>query len=380
MSTPIGTTQELYVPSAHQWQRIDAAAAGFNPDKLEQAVQFAQHSECPWPRSLHLENGQFIGTAYVDDRPPYDKVLGIVRDRNNANGVVLRQGRIVTQWGDADLPDTTFSAAKSYLALVAGIAFDDGLIGSLDETLSSRYLDDAFDTPQNRHITWRHLLQQTSEWQGTLWDRPDSVDHNRQAMGAHDNSGKGVLRQLQPPGTRWEYNDVRVNRLALSLTQLFKRPLGDVLRERIMDPIGASPNWEWHGYSNSVIDIDGAPVASVSGGSHWGGGLFISSLDHARVGLLVQRNGNWNGSQLLSEQWINTLRSPTTVNPLYGALWWLNTNQELYPAAPASSLFAIGGGTNLVWVDNEHDLVVVARWVERKHCNEFMQRVAASIA
>lgn len=368
-----------YVPPASGWERIDPTQAGFDAGRLQAALAFARAHECDWPRSLYRPDGRYVGTAEVDDRPPHDSVLGIVRERGAANGVVLRGGRIVAQFGDVERPDTTFSAAKSYLALVAGIAFDDGLIGSLDETLASRRLDDGFDAPGNRTITWRHLLQQTSEWHGTLWDRPDSVDHRRQVGVQQDNRAKGTPRALQQPGTHWEYNDVRVNRLALSLTRLFRRPLPEVLRERIMEPIGASSTWEWHGYSNSTIDIDGVPVTSVSGGGHWGGGLFISTLDHARMGLLVQRRGRWSGRQLLSERWIDVLRTPVQANPLYGALWWLNTDRGLYPGAPAGSLMAIGGGQHLVWIDDEHDMVVVMRWIERRHCDELMGRMIASL-
>ena len=73
----------------------------------------------------------------------------------------------------------TFSIAKSYLAVLAGVAVDRGLIRDIDEPVHAYGLDDGFESPQNRGITWRHLLQQTSEWQGTLWGKPDSIDHNR---------------------------------------------------------------------------------------------------------------------------------------------------------------------------------------------------------
>lgn len=368
-----------YLPTAEHWERIDPAQAGFDPARLQDAFRYALQSECPWPRSLYREDGRYVGTAEVDDRPPYDGVLGIVRERGGANGMVLKGGRLVAEFGDVQRADTTFSAAKSYLALLAGIAVDDGLIASIDDPIAAARLDDGFDSPHNRSITWRHLLNQTSEWEGTLWDRPDSVDHRRQAGVTHDNRDKGRPRERQAPGTHWEYNDVRVNRLALSLTRLFRRPLPEVLRERIMDPIGASSRWEWHGYANSAIDIDGRPVVSVSGGGHWGGGLFIPTRDHARVGLLVQRRGRWGDRQLLSERWLSWMLEPTPLNPQYGAMWWLNTNRGLYPAAPADSVFAIGGGQHLVWVDNAHDLVVVMRWIAREHCNELIERLMAAL-
>jgi len=124
----------------------------------------------------------------------------------------------------------------------------------------------------------------------------------------------------QPPGSFYEYNDVRVNLLAFCLLQRFRRPLPEVLRERIMDPIGASQDWEWHGYSTSWVELDGRRVQSVSGGSHWGGGMFISTRDHARMGLLVSRSGAWGGRRLLSPAWIVAMLTPSPCLANYGYL------------------------------------------------------------
>jgi CubicO group peptidase (beta-lactamase class C family) len=370
-----------YFPPPDAWARLQPEEAGMSAPLLEKAVEFAEANESDWPQSLFLEDGRYVGNAYVEDQPPHDKPLGVVRPRGGASGLILRRGRLVAEWGDTVHPDTTFSAAKSYLGLLAGIALDEGLIDSVDDPVA-RYMpseDAGFASGQNRSITWRHLLQQTSEWRGTLWGIPDSVDHNRR-FGSGDNPRPPAsVRAPEPPGTHWEYNDVRVNRLALSLLHVFREPLPDVLRMRLMDPIGASRDWEWHGYANSVVPVQGKPMISVSGGGHWGGGLFISARDHARVGLLVQNRGLWNGRALISAAWMDALAAPAAANPLYGYLWWLNTARGLYPSAPASSLFAIGGGHHLIWVDRDHELVMVARWVAQSRCNELIDRVMQSL-
>ena len=349
-------------------------------DRLAEAIAFSVAHETDWPHSLYLADGRFIGNAYVEDKPPYDQVLGPVRPRGGVNGVILRHGRIVAEWGDTTRADMTFSAAKSYLGIVALLALEDGLIRAVDDPVRDYALDEGFASPHNSAITWRHLLQQTSEWQGTLWDRPDSVDHNRQAGPEHDNARKGTPRCLEPPGTRWEYNDVRVNRLSYLLMQVFRRPLPEVLRARIMDPIGASDGWEWRGYRNSSVEIDGRMMESVSGGGHWGGGLFISTRDHARVGYLIHRHGQWAGRRLLAEASVRALAEPCAVNPLYGYLWWLNTGRRLFPAAPESSIFALGGGQHVLWLDAEHDIVMVVRWVARAHCDALIGKVLQSLS
>ena len=146
-----------------------------------------------------------------------------------------------------------------------------------------------------------------------------------------------------------------------------------------MDPIGASDTWEWHGYRNSYVTIDGVPMQSVSGGGHWGGGMWISSRDHARFGYLHLRRGVWNGRRLLSERWLEQATTPCPVKPVYGCLWWLNTSRAHLPSAPETSFFALGAGQNAVWVDPEHDLVAVVRWIDTAALDGFIGRVLAAI-
>ncbi|HIJ57521.1 MAG TPA: serine hydrolase [Deltaproteobacteria bacterium] len=125
------------------------------------------------------------------------------------------------------------------------------------------------------------------------------------------------------------------------------------------------------------MTVSGRKIQSVSGGGHWGGGLFISSRDHARFGYLLLRNGNWNGNRLLSENWIKQAISPSDQNPEYGYMFWLNTNRTLAPSVPEGSYFARGAGSNVVWIDPENDLVAVFRWILKEKideiCGKFME-------
>lgn len=352
--------------------------AGMTSERLAAAIAFHQAHESAWPRDFIMPGGRYIGVA--DEPPAPDEVLGPVRPRGGPNGIVLRGGAVVAEWGDTHRADMSFSIAKSYLAVVAGLALARGLVRDLDDPVRDYALDDGFVSAQNGTITWRHLLQQTSEWQGTLWGKPDSIDHNRDLgkseLGASD---KGRARPLRAPGTLWEYNDVRVNRLSLALLHVFRRPLADVLRESVMRPIGASATWTWQPYAKSWVEIDGRRLPSVPGGSHWGGGLWMSTRDHARLGLLVAGGGRWDGRAVLSEAWVADLRRPCPLNPEYGLLWWLNTGQRQFPSAPASCFAARGAGSNLVWIDPEHDLVAVVRWIDRNSIDPFLALVLASV-
>ena len=184
-------------------------------------------------------------------------------------------------------------------------------------------------------------------------------------------SGAHVFESC-PSGTFYEYNDIRVNRLSLSLLRIFKRPLPDVLREKVMRPIGASEDWQWLPYRNSWVEVEGELMPCVPGGSHWGGGIFIGSEDHARFGLLVARDGLWNNQRLLPEGWVDFLRTPSPCFASYGGLWWLNHDLSQYPSAPRSSFFAMGAGSHLIWVDQKLDLVAVLRWLDKSKADDII--------
>jgi len=366
---------EPYVPPPHGglWRCTEPGETGLDATALAAAAAFAAEHETPWARDL----ATVIGKGYFE-APPWNEIIGPVAPRGGPNGLVLHRGVIVAEWGDSSRVDMTFSVAKSYLGLLAGIAVARGLIGDLDEPVGKRVDDGGFASPHNATITWRHLLQQTSEWEGTLWDKPDLVDRNRD-LGLEGRGKKGTPRPLREPGGFWEYNDVRVNRLALSLLRVFRRALPEIFREALMAPLGASADWQWHGYRNSYVEIDGQRIQSVSGGGHWGGGVFIHARDQARLGLLMARRGLWGGRRLLAESWIDLSTTPCPLNPQYGFLWWLNTGAKRYPSAPAEGYSANGAGGNLTWIDPVNDIVAVARWIDPAQIDGFLARISAAL-
>ncbi len=356
---PVGT----YFPGAGDaWQYRAPREVGMDSAVLAEAVAFAIDNEPNSPRDLE----SWMRSRAGDD--PYAALIGDLKPRGGPAGLVVRHGYIVTEWGDTKRVDVTYSVTKSFLSTTVGLAVADGLIRSVDDSVRDYVDDGGFDSPHNAQITWRHLLQQTNEWEGELFGKPDVADRRR-----------GRDRQLETPGTFWEYNDVRVNRTALSALRVWGRALPDVLWERVMEPIGASDTWEWHGYHNSDVEVEGRMIKSVSGGGHWGGGMWISARDQARYGYLYLRQGRWGDAQLLPEDWIAANTTPTDIQPNYGYMWWLNTDQQQWPSAPASSFAALGGGSNVVWVDTEHDLVVVIRWIQGNAVDAMLQRVLAAV-
>ena len=352
---------------------------GMSSARLKDAIDFAIASESDAPEDLALAHEL---SAFA--REPFGQRIGPTTVRAPLNGLVVRGGYIVAEWGETSKVDMTFSVTKTFVSTVVGLAFDRGLIGSLNDRAKDAVgpeFQDLFASEHNQKITWDHLLRQTSDWEGTLWGKPDWADRPEGEKPADYPN-----RKKHEPGTRYKYNDVRVNLLALVALNLWRRPLPQVLNELVMEPIGASHTWRWHGYDNSWVELDGERMQSVSGGGHWGGGMHISAKDLARFGYLFQRNGVWRDRRIISEEWIRLARAPG-VNPNYGFMnWFLNHSvaedgkpaARPIPEAPDSSVTFRGAGANIVYIDWDNDLVVVVRWIG-EGLPEFIAKVLGAI-
>ena len=356
--------QQPYYPDA-VWQTKNASELKINKVLLDSAVSFAMNNDNKVEKDLRIA----ILKSYA--REPEYKIIGPTKPRGGPAGLVIKNGYIVAQWGDVERVDMTFSTTKSYLSTVAGLAIDNGLIKNVNDKVGQYVWDNTFDGVHNSTITWDHLLTQSSDWSGTLFGLNDWADRPPKEGGLDDWKN----RKLNEPGTVYKYNDVRVNLLAYSLLQVWRKPLPVVLKEKIMDPIGASTTWRWYGYENSFVKMDGQMMQSVSGGGHHGGGIFISALDHARFGLLFLRNGKWKNQQLISEKWVSAVQQPSTAFKSYGYLWWLNTNQEQIKGVSPSIYYAAGYGGNYIIIDKEHDMVIVTRWLDDAKLSDFMKLI-----
>lgn len=363
-------SQELYYPDkAKVWEQKQPEELGLNNSKIEEAVEFAKTNEYSGAKDLRIAILESFGYE------PYIEIVGPTKKRGGPAGVILKDGYLVAQWGDVNRVDMTFSVTKSYLSTVAGLAIDAGLITNVNDKVKDYVWDGTFEGKHNSKITWDHLLTQSSDWSGSLFGMPDWADRPPRQGGIDDWKN----RELREPGTVFEYNDVRVNLLAYSLLQVWRRSLPEVLKVKIMDPIGASTTWRWYGYETSWVDVDGYQIQSVSGGGHSGGGVFINALDHARFGLLFLGNGKWKNKQLISEDWVKQVQHPSKADESYGYMWWLNRGSRSVDGIPETVYFAAGFGGNYIVVDQEHNLVVVTRWLDPSKFGELLKMVLVSL-
>jgi CubicO group peptidase (beta-lactamase class C family) len=279
-----------------------------------------------WAQSQRSTEGISDMESYLAEQVgdgSHRDVMGPLLAGGGASGVVLHRGQTVGGWGDPDRPEMLFSATKSFVSLVAGVAFDAGLLDPAQPVAEVVDLPEFADDGA-REISWEHLLQQRSGWEGELWGKPSSADAQSQR--------DGPTALWSPPGTEWAYNDVRVQ--------------ADVGR-----------------------------VAVVSGGAHWGGGLFMSARDLALVGELCRNSGTWNGTSVIDATWFERQWAPCPIKSDYGYLWWLNHDRTVFPGAPASGVCARGnGGRHLLWIDSERHLVIASHW------GDDVQRLLAEVS
>jgi CubicO group peptidase (beta-lactamase class C family) len=374
---------KTYYPTADNWEKKTPSSFRIDSAILNQAINYAIGHETKFPKNLLLSQAMQFG------KEPFSDPIGPMASRGPSSGVIVYKGYIIAEWGNPNAVEMLNSVTKSMLSTVVGLAVDKGLIHSIEDKvypymppielaetqntinqnpIATNSFIYPFETEHNRKINWEHLLRQTSDWEGVLWGKPDWADR------PSDKSDEWTTRKRFEPGTVYKYNDTRVNALALAATTVWRAPLPEVLRTQVMQPIGASNTWAWTGYKNAWIVLDGKMIQSVSGGGHFGGGLFMNAYDMARFGLLTLRKGNWNGKQIISEAWIKKSTTPTSVQTGYGFMnYFLNTDRKMYPSAPASAFTHIGNGTNAIYVDTENDIVAVIKWMDDKSIDGFLK-------
>jgi len=364
--TPI-MAQDFFFPERNQpWKTANKNQFKYDVQHLEKAVDFAKANE--YSESRDLRRAILKGF----EREPFHEILGPTKKRGGPAGMILKDGYVLASWGDTKRVDMTFSVTKSFLSTVAGLAEDAGLIQDTKDKVAHYVWDGTFDGEHNAKITWEHLLQQNSDWSGELWGLKDWADRPPNEGGLDD----WKFRKLNEPGTVMEYNDVRVNVLAYSLTNVWRKPLPMVLKERLMDKIGATTTWRWYGYDHAWTEIDGLQMKSVTGGGHSGAGLFISTEDMARFGMVFLNHGKWDRELLISQEWIKKATQPSVPNVNYGYMWWLNQKgSRHWEGVPEHLFYAAGFGGNFIVVDQKNGLLMVTRWLEPSKIGEFVKQV-----
>ncbi|ODT85596.1 serine hydrolase domain-containing protein [Phenylobacterium sp. SCN 70-31] len=267
--------------------------------------------------------------------------------------LALRGGRIVAEryapgW-DADRSLEVASVGKSMLAVLTGMAIDDGHLRGLDQA-AAEFVPEWRDGPRAA-ITLRHLLSMTSGLDDTgLVLR--NVAGDQYALNA-------AAPLKAAPGTAWSYNTAAYHLLFHILARATDRPFEAYARQRLLEPLGLTrTTWLTNQGQGGAGPVTNYYTAASS------------ARDLARFGLFCSQGGVWNTRQLVSPAFIETMLAPSQeLNPAYGLLWWVNSRPGVdaqgrnpgvrFPGSPSDTFAALGAGGQAVMVVPSRKLVVV---------------------
>jgi CubicO group peptidase (beta-lactamase class C family) len=321
---------------------------------LSYAVSAESYSpDIPWPTS------EWVVSSPADHKlsPNFGE---LVDQRLRAEApllsafLVVKSGEIIVERYheayDPNQPLHTWSVSKSVTNLAVGIAIEEGLISSLDQTLGELIPDriPANADPRVWDITIEQLLTMTAGW---AWD-------SRVNFARYDETDDLDLMLTRPfqcaPGTCYEYDSGASNILAYIVQAVSGELMADYLQPRLFDPLGIdAPYW--------IVTEDGA--------NRGGGGLHLAPRDMAKIGLLAMQDGRWENRRIIGREWLWHSTHPQSsgngylsgvnigTGP-YGYHWWIAN------AAGFDGYTAMGYGGQLIYVIPELELVIVTAYAD----------------
>ena len=360
-----------YFPPAHQWATRMPGQVGLDAAALNDAIQFSIAHENQTFRDLLLY------AAITRTNEPFNTPIGPTTVRGPVSGLIVRNGYLVAEWGEPARVDMTFSVTKTFLTTWWGWR---GRKGS-SATLSDRargYMPhgvDLFDAPHNQPITWDHLLRQTSDWQGTLWGKPDWADR------PEGDSSTWPNRKLYEPGTHYKYNDVRVNVMALALLHVAS---ASPSRGAARGNHGA--DWRLVHLAlarlRELVRRARRPPGAVGCGRRSLGRRHAHQrVRHGALRLSVSPQRQVEGSDSSSQSSGSNRRArpaPRTLNTATRTGILNTARKPLARNARVERHFS-GDGPNIIYIDWENDLVVVVRWMRNHALNEFLGKVIGAL-
>ena len=300
-------------------------------------------------------------TAVQAGALPGDDALRAALDAAMADGstsvLVMRSDQILAEryapgWS-ADRPREVASVAKSIVAILIGMAMEDGFITSLDRSASD--FIPAWRDDDRRAITLHHLLTMTSGLNDAgLALR--GVTGDQLAINA-----AAPLRD--PPGTKWAYNTAAYHLLFHVVARATGERFETYAERRLLGPLGMT--------DTSWVTNEGRTEAGPTTNYY---SAVSTARDLATFGRLILSEGRWNGRRLISADFVRRATSPSqALNPSYGLLWWSNARPGYdafgrgpalrFPRSPRDTIAALGAGGQLVLLAPSSDLVIVRQGV-----------------
>jgi len=245
------------------------------------------------------------------------------------------------------------SAGKSLTAILLGIAVDEGLVENLDQSVASFFSKKKYPTMHDdmQNVKIKHLLNMASglDADSDDWKTPG---HAGKWMGKDDwVSYLLSIPMKKEAGQEWVYADINSALIGAIIEERSGMSLDEFARKKVFDPLGIKKYYWYTNESNQT-------VAS--------GTLYLSTLDFAKLGVLVANKGRWAGSQIVSAEYIENLikKKDFHISELsflwddYGMLWYKNIG--MIKGKEVDFLWASGnGGNHLVVVPSENMVVAL---------------------
>ncbi len=275
-----------------------------------------------------------------------DRAVAYAKQQGSTSGMIVHDGVVVAEWGDVSRRSNLYSARKSFMSALIGIAVGRGQI-HLDDTLAQLGVDDNEPTlsPTEKQATVRMLLEARS-----------GVYHPSVYETAEMQAAKPP-RYSHPSGTFWYYNNWDFNTVGAIYAKASGQDIFQALQTEIANPIGMQDYRPSDGHDVSGGLATRYPAYLID----------MSARDLARFALLYLHDGRWRDRQIVPAEWVaeSTQSYSDTTTGGYGYMWWTSVPASR-PRGPKAALlrptfWADGHLGQYAVVVPSLDLVVVNR-------------------
>ena len=283
-----GQDELIYWPT-YEWNLTDPADQGMNNSSIYKLYDYVDTNSINIHSVSIVRNGFLIHEEYISGFK--------LRSENSYGPEPNYYGIEVVINGSLHVQ---FSSTKTIIALLVGIAIDKGYIDNVTQTFSSFFPGLTYNSNQEE-ISIEHLLTMTS---GIYGDSDPEFEWDRTIQEILNPALYGV------PGISFRYSSVSTHLLSAIINKSTGQKTSEFAEEYLFDPLGISrEDWYWQGNSETI---------------NFGGyGLYFTPQAMSKIGLLMINNGMWNGTQVISENWILDLGTPQP-NGFYGYLVWID--------------------------------------------------------
>lgn len=280
----------------------------------------------------------------INDTPPRD-FRGLVVIKNNQ---LVIEEYFNTFWRNS-IHDIR-SAGKSVTALLLGIAMKEGLVQNMEQDVYAFFPKNKYPSLNEdyKQIKIKHLLSMSSGLDADT-DNPQAIGHEVNWIARDDWRAYLLAVPLSSkPGKKWVYADINPLLIAAIIEEKSGMSLKDYAQKKLFDPLGIK---QFYWYTNATNQTGAA------------GNLYLSTLDFAKLGLLVVNEGRWANTSIIDPDYIRNLSEETfdvsDNNPYadaYGMLWY--KSHRTFGGKKINYLFASGNGGNHLIVIPEKEMVI----------------------